>query len=137
MNLKQTPSQTLGPFFAYALTPEQYRYPFSSIAGGGLASNDTDGERIRIEGRVLDGDGQPISDALIEIWQADAQGRYAHPLDPRSSNASFQGFGRVGTGTDPGCRFVFETMKPASVDGTQAPHVNVTVLMRGLLLHAY
>jgi protocatechuate 3,4-dioxygenase alpha subunit len=137
MGLKQTPSQTVGPYFAYALTPEQYGYPFASIAGGTLVRSDTDGERIRIEGRVLDGQGRPISDALIEIWQADARGRYAHPADPRSSNASFRGFGRVGTGTDPDNRFVFETVKPGSVDGLQAPHVNVLVLMRGLLLHAY
>jgi protocatechuate 3,4-dioxygenase alpha subunit len=137
MSLKQTPSQTVGPYFAYGLVPEQYGYPFASIAGGRLVRSDTDGERICIEGRVLDGEGQPISDALIEIWQADAQGRYAHPADPRSSNASFKGFGRVGTGTDPENRFVFETVKPGSVDGKQAPHINVIVLMRGLLLHAY
>jgi protocatechuate 3,4-dioxygenase alpha subunit len=137
MGFKQTPSQTAGPYFAYALAPEQYGYPFASIAGGTLVRSDTDGERIRIEGRMLDGEGQPICDALIEIWQADAQGRYAHPADPRSSNASFRGFGRVGTGTDPDNRFVFETVKPGSVDGIQAPHINVTVLMRGLLLHAY
>ena len=137
MSFKQTPSQTVGPYFAYALTPEQYGYPLAGIAGGTLVRSDTDGERIRIEGRVLDGEGQSISDALIEIWQADAQGRYAHPADPRSSNASFQGFGRVGTGTDPDNRFVFETVKPGSVDGVQAPHVNVIVFMRGLLLHAY
>jgi protocatechuate 3,4-dioxygenase, alpha subunit len=136
MSLKQTPSQTVGPYFAYALTPEQYGYPFPSIAGGTLVRGDTDGERIRIEGRVLDGEGEPVNDALVEIWQADAHGRYAHPADPRSSNASFKGFGRTGTGADPENRFVFETVKPGSVDGTQAPHINVLVLMRGLLLHA-
>jgi protocatechuate 3,4-dioxygenase alpha subunit len=136
MSLKQTPSQTAGPYFAYALTPEQYGYPFPSIAGGTLVRTDTDGERIRVEGRVLDGEGEAINDALVEIWQADAQGRYAHPADPRSSNASFKGFGRAGTGADPENRFVFETVKPGSVDGTQAPHINVIVLMRGLLLHA-
>jgi protocatechuate 3,4-dioxygenase alpha subunit len=136
MSLKQTPSQTVGPFFAYALAPEQYGYPFPSIAGGTLVRGDTDGERIRIEGRVLDGEGEPINVALVEIWQADARGRYAHPADPRSSNASFKGFGRTGTGADPENRFVFETVKPGSVDGIQAPHINVIVLMRGLLLHA-
>ena|ERR671923_562181 len=137
MRLKQTPSQTVGPYFAYSLVPEQYGYPFSSVAGSTLVDNNTDGERIRIEGRVFDGEGRPISDALIEIWQADAQGRYAHPLDPRSSNASFQGFGRVGTGANSEGRFAFETIKPGPVDGTQAPHVNLIVLMRGLLQHAY
>src|SRR5919108_1501840 len=137
MSFKQTPSQTVGPYFAYSLVPEQYGYPFSSIAGSTLVDNEANGERSRIEGRVFDGEGQPISDALIEIWQADAQGRYAHPADPRGTNASFKGFGRAGTGTDPENRFVFETVKPGSVDGKQAPHINVIVLMRGLLLHAY
>lgn len=137
MALKQTPSQTVGPFFAYGLTPEQYGYQFTSIAGGDLATSDADGERIRIEGRVLDGAGEPISDAMIEIWQADGQGRYAHPHDPRGSNTGFKGFGRVGTGTDPECRFIFDTVKPGSVDGRQAPHINVIVFARGLLLHAY
>jgi protocatechuate 3,4-dioxygenase alpha subunit len=74
---------------------------------------------------------------MIEIWQADGEGRYAHPADSRGSNIAFRGFGRMGTGTDPELRFVFETIKPGSVDGTQAPHVNVIVFMRGLLLHAY
>lgn len=136
MALKQTPSQTVGPFFAYGLTPEQYGYPFTSIAGGDLASEEAEGERIRIEGRVLDGEGQPISDAMVEIWQADGQGRYAHPLDKRSSNTGFKGFGRVGTGVDPQCRFIFNTVKPGSVDGRQAPHINVIVFARGLLIHA-
>lgn len=137
MALKQTPSQTVGPFFAYGLTPEQYDYPLTSIAGGDLATPETQGERIRIEGRVLDGAGDPIPDAMVEIWQADNQGRYAHPLDKRGSNTSFKGFGRVGTGTDPECRFIFNTVKPGSVDGRQAPHINVIVFARGLLLHAY
>lgn len=137
MTLKQTPSQTVGPFFAYGLTPEQYGYPFRSIADGDLKAVDEDGERIRIEGRVLDGEGNTVPDAMIEIWQADGQGRYAHPSDPRGSNSQFKGFGRTGTGTDPAHRFIFQTVKPASVDGQQAPHINVIVFMRGLLLHAY
>lgn len=135
--LKQTPSQTVGPYFAYGLTPEQYGYALKSIAGPALTRSDTEGEHIRIEGRVLDGAGKPINDALIEIWQADAQGRLAHPADPRGSNASFKGFGRCGTGTDPENRFWFDTVKPASIDGRQAPHISVTVLMRGMLLHAF
>lgn len=135
--LRQTPSQTVGPFFAYALTPEQYGYDFASIAGGALAGGDVPGERIRIEGRVLDGKGDVVPDAMIEIWQADGQGRYAHPADPRGSNIAFKGFGRIGTGTDPESRFIFDTIKPGPVDGQQAPHINVIVFMRGLLLHAY
>ena len=137
MPLKQTPSQTVGPFFAYGLTPEQYNYSFASIAGSDLAVTDADGERIRVEGRIFDGEGKTVPDAMIEIWQADGQGRYAHPLDERGSNSGFKGFGRVGTGTDPEQRFIFNTVKPGQVDGQQAPHINVIVLMRGLLLHAY
>ncbi|MFN3744509.1 MAG: protocatechuate 3,4-dioxygenase subunit alpha [Hyphomicrobiaceae bacterium] len=135
--LRQTPSQTVGPYFAYALTPEQYGYDFKSIAGGSLIEGDVPGQRIRVEGRVLDGEGQTVPDAMIEIWQADEQGRYAHPADPRGSNIAFRGFGRVGTGTDPEARFIFDTIKPGSVDGEQAPHINVVVFMRGLLSHAF
>lgn len=134
---KQTPSQTVGPYFAYGLTPEPYGYAFSGIAGGVLTAEDGDGERIRIEGRVLDGAGAAVGDAMVEIWQADGQGRYAHPADPRSSNARFRGFGRVGTGTDPAQRFVFETVKPGPLGDGQAPHVNLVLFLRGLLSHAY
>ncbi len=135
--LRQTPSQTVGPFFGYALTPEQYGYDFKSIADGNLIEGDVPGQRIRIEGRVLDVKGDLVPDAMIEIWQADGEGRYAHPADPRSSNVAFKGFGRMGTGTDPESRFIFDTIKPGSVDGTQAPHISVVIFMRGLLLHAY
>jgi protocatechuate 3,4-dioxygenase alpha subunit len=137
MTLKQTPSQTVGPFFAYGLTGDQYGYALKAIANGTMARADTEGERIRIEGIVYDGEGKPVPDALIELWQADSMGRYAHPADPRSSNASFAGFGRFGTGTDPACRFIFDTVKPGSIDGRQAPHVNIIVMMRGLTSHAF
>jgi protocatechuate 3,4-dioxygenase alpha subunit len=137
MRLKQTPSQTVGPFFAYGLTPEQYGYAFRSLAGPVLVEGDTPGERIRITGRVLDGAGNPIPDAMIEIWQADGEGRYAHPADQRGSNVRFKGFGRCGTGTDPEHRFVFETIKPGPIGDGQAPHVNVIVFMRGMLCHVY
>ena len=134
---RQTPSQTVGPFFAFALTSEQYGYEFASIAAGGLVAGETPGQRIRIEGRVFDGEGEVIPDAMIEVWQADEQGRYAHPADPRGSNVGFKGFGRMGTGTDAQSRFIFDTIKPGSVDGQQAPHINVVVFMRGLPLHAF
>ena len=137
MALEQTPSQTVGPFFAYGLTPEQYGYPLASIVSPDLVVAQTEGERIRIEGRVLDGAGEAVSDAMIEIWQADAHGRYAHPADGGSSNTRFTGFGRVGTGTTPDASYWFRTIKPGAVDDDQAPHVNVIVFMRGLLSHAY
>ena len=132
-----TPSQTVGPFFAYGLTPTQYGYPMESLASPSLVDDNTDGERIRIEGRVLDGEGQTIPDAMIEIWQADADGRYAHPDDPRRPNAAFRGFGRTGTGTDPQDRYWFDTIKPGAPQPGDAPHVNLIVFMRGLLRHAY
>jgi protocatechuate 3,4-dioxygenase alpha subunit len=136
-DLKQTPSQTVGPYFAYGLTARQYGYPFSSFADGAMAGEDTEGERIRVVGRVLDGDGVPVPDAMIEIWQADAQGRFAHPADGRGSNAGFTGFGRFGTGTDPEARFIFDTVKPGAAAAGEAPHLNVIVFMRGLLTHVY
>ncbi len=137
--LRQTPSQTVGPYFAYGLSPEQYGYQqnLTSIAGSQMAEGDNEGERIRVEGIVFDGAGNPISDALIEIWQADSLGRYAHPSDPRGSNNTFKGFGRCGTGTDPRHRFWFDTIKPGKVEPGQAPHLNVIVSMRGMLLHAF
>ena len=137
MTLRQTPSQTIGPFFAYGLSPEQYGYDFSSIAGGDMAPPEVEGQRIRVEGRVFDGAGAIVPDALIEIWQADSLGRYAHPADPRGGNAAFKGFGRFGTGTDKQNRFIFDTVKPGSMDAEQAPHLNVIVTMRGMLLHAF
>lgn len=138
MALKQTPSQTVGPFFAYGLTPEQYGYgQMTSIASGTMASADTDGTRIRVEGRVFDADGAIVPDAMIEVWQADAQGRHAHPADGRGSNAGFSGFGRMGTGTDPQNRFIFDTIKPGTIGDGQAPHLNLIVFMRGMPLHAY
>src|ERR1700722_10598650 len=121
---RQTPSQTVGPYFAYGLSPEQYGFQqnLTSIAGSQMAEGDVEGQRIRVEGRVFDGAGNPISDALIEVWQADGSGRYAHPADPRGSNSTFKGFGRCGTGTDPQNRFWFDTIKPGKASDDQAPH---------------
>lgn len=136
----QTPSQTVGPYFAYGLTPEQYHYPYRSAVTDQPLQRDTEGERIRIEGRVLDGNGEPVPDAMIEIWQANAHGRYNHPADQRQDNRldpSFKGFSRCGTGTDPEQRFVVETVKPGAIGDGQAPHLNVVLFMRGLLTHLY
>jgi protocatechuate 3,4-dioxygenase alpha subunit len=137
VSLKQTPSQTVGPYFAYGLTAVQYGYAFTQLASGEVAELLVPGEHIEIIGQVFDGAGDLIPDAMIEIWQADSKGRYAHPADPRGSNQLFRGFGRCGTGTLPESRFRFHTIKPGSVDGEQAPHVNVVVFMRGMLVHAY
>jgi protocatechuate 3,4-dioxygenase alpha subunit len=128
----QTPSQTVGPYFAYGLTATQYGYDFNQPFDAVLALDGAAGQRIRLEGRVIDGDGNPINDALVEISQPDGEGRY--PQTPEEARAlGFRAFGRVGTGTDAQNRFVFHTVKP----GGEAPHINVVVLMRGLLLHAF
>lgn len=137
MSYRQTPSQTVGPYFAYGLTPEQYGYELTSLADGALADDTVSGERITFLGQVIDGEGNVIPDAMIEIWQADGEGRYAHPADARGSNTGFTGFGRMGTGTDAENRFIFTTVKPGAIGNGQAPHINITVFMRGILTHAF
>ena len=132
----QTPSQTVGPYFAYGLTATQYGYDFDQPFDAVLALDKATGQRIRLEGRVIDGDGNPINDALVEISQPDGEGRY--PQTPDEARAmGFRAFGRVGTGTAEGNRFVFHTVKPGAESPGEAPHINVIVLMRGLLLHAF
>jgi protocatechuate 3,4-dioxygenase alpha subunit len=128
MRLRQTPSQTVGPFFSRALLHEGWN---------DLTTRGAAGQVIIITGRVLDGDGAPVPDALLEIWQANASGRYNHPDDTRDTplDPRFGGFGRAGT--DAQGRFRFRTIKPGPVPGAggsmQAPHINVSVFARGLL----
>jgi protocatechuate 3,4-dioxygenase, alpha subunit len=134
-----TPSQTVGPFFKYGLTPGG-QYAWNDAFTGDMITPDTTGERIRVEGRVFDGDGQPVPDCMLEVWQADAQGRFADPQDKRAlPNTKFRGFGR--TGTDANGVYAFDTIKPGSVpdpDGKpQAPHLLVAVFARGMLRHLY
>lgn len=140
MDPKQTPSQTVGPFFHYGLNPIEANYPHTQIAGSCLVTPDTQGEHVFLTGRVLDGKGDPVEDALIEIWQANAAGRFRHPNDQRTSRAldpTFSGFGRCGTGARSGCSYGFQTVKPGSAQSGHAPFISVTVFMRGLLNHAY
>jgi len=123
-----TTSQTVGPFFSIGLTRMKH---------DDLVSAGTSGERVVIEGRVLDGDGKPVPDAIIEIWQANSYGKYAHPEDQQDKpvEPSFSGYGRVPTDDDG--KFRFTTIKPGPVpdlDGKlQAPHIVVSVFARGLL----
>jgi protocatechuate 3,4-dioxygenase, alpha subunit len=130
MSLRATTSQTVGPFFSIGLKPVNQE----DVAGAGVA-----GERITIAGRVLDGDGKGVPDALIEVWQANSHGKYAHPEDTQEKplEPNFKGFGRVPT-DDTGA-YHFRTIKPGSVPGPdgkpQAPHIAVHVFMRGLLIH--
>jgi protocatechuate 3,4-dioxygenase alpha subunit len=134
-----TPSQTVGPFFKYGLTPNG-QYDWNDAFTGNLVTPDTSGERIRIEGRVFDGDGQPVPDCMLEVWQADSQGRFADPQDKRAlPNATFRGFGRCGT--DANGAYAFDTIMPGQVpdpDGKpQAPHILLAVFGRGMLRHLY
>ena len=128
-----TPSQTVGPFFHLGLDRPEW---------GDLTRGNPKGERIVIEGRVLDGDGAPVPDAVIELWQANAAGRYAHPDDKQTDkplDPNFRGFGRVAT--DAEGRFRVTTIRPGPVPGRgnslQAPHINVLLLSRGLLIHLH
>ena len=130
--MKQTPSQTVGPFYSLGLTRSPRKV---------LVTEATHGERIRVEGQVFDGDGNVVNDALIEIWQANAYGRYNHPEDKQEKplDGSFTGWGRCGT--DKSGDYFFETIKPGPVPGSgqsiQAPHITVAVFARGMLVHAY
>jgi protocatechuate 3,4-dioxygenase alpha subunit len=134
-----TPSQTVGPYFAYGLISNG-KYDWNDAFTNNLVTPDTSGERVRVEGRVFDGDGQPVPDCMLEIWQADAQGRFADPQDKRAMpNSSFRGFGRCGTDANGG--YTFDTIKPGQVadpDGKpQAPHLLLAIFARGMLLHNY
>jgi len=132
----QTPSQTVGPYFAYGLVPTQYGYDLRSLFDDQLASPLTPGLPIVVQGCVYDGEGAAIGDAMIEIQQTDSQGR--HATDPTGVAATgFRGFGRMGTGTLPGNEFRFRTVKPGATPDGQAPHIDVIVTMRGLLVHAF
>lgn len=119
---RQTPSQTIGPFFAHAMTPRGG--PFRASAGERIDRGRSAGARIRIEGTVRDGAGKPVPDAMIELWQVGPDGR-----------PSFRGFGRSATDVDG--RYGFETVKPSSCGPGFAPHVSLIVFARGMLNHAF
>lgn len=115
MSMELTPSQTIGPFFHLCLTTN------ADLAR--LAGPDAKGERIKLVCSIVDGDGAAVTDAMVEIWQADAAGKYLNG-DP-----GFRGFGRQCTNEHGAC--AFETVKP----GCSTPHVNVLIFARGLLKH--
>ncbi|MBV9359371.1 MAG: protocatechuate 3,4-dioxygenase subunit alpha [Chloroflexi bacterium] len=136
MSSPLTTSQTVGPFFAIGLTHDDR----PAALGNRLVGPGTAGERIQVRGHVYDGGQAPVPDAMIELWQANAAGRYRHPADTRHDlplDPDFTGFGRCGT--DDEGRYWFETVKPGRVPGPdgrpQAPHIVVTVFARGLLNH--
>jgi protocatechuate 3,4-dioxygenase alpha subunit len=134
MSFSPTPSQTVGPFFSFGLTTEEF-------AVRCIAGPQAKGERVLLKCRVLDGDGAPVPDAMIEIWQADAEGKYNHPDETRHETAdpACTGFGRMGTAEDGSCEF--ETIKPGRVPGPgdvfQASHLNLAVFARGMLKQLY
>ena len=126
-----TPSQTAGPYLHIGLTN---KHSVTQIAPPAVF-----GERLRLRCRVLDVDGAPVNDAMIEIWQADQAGRYNHPDDAPTPDGHFYGFGRAATDENGTCEF--ETVRPGSLPGpnntTQAPHLNVAVFARGILLQLH
>lgn len=128
-----TPSQTAGPYLHIGLTNT---HSITQIAAPGVP-----GERVRLKCRVLDVEGAPLNDAMIEIWQADSNGHYKHPEDLHAGQTDprFYGFGRAGTDESGACEF--ETIRPGSVPGpgnsSQAPHLNVAVFARGILLQLH
>mgnify|MGYP001217503666 CR=1 FL=1 len=123
----QSPSQTVGPFFHDCLIRGQENT---------LPTPQTQGRHIVVQGQVRDGDGSPVPDAMVEIWQADANGFFNHSEDPNQgqADANFRGFGRAPTGDDG--RFTFHTVKPGIIPGEQTPYINVRVFARGMLIHA-
>jgi protocatechuate 3,4-dioxygenase alpha subunit len=127
MDLVLTPSQTVGPYFSIGLSWED----------GPLAVDEGTPGALRLRGRVTDGAGDPVPDAMVESWQADPDGRFAHPDDPRGAAATpgFRGFARAATNADGEWEIV--TVKPGGVPGPegapQAPHIDLSVFARGLL----
>ena len=136
--LKETASQTAGPYVHIGLIPDMAGFDiYERNFGAVLAGPDTPGERIAIEGRVLDGSGTPLRDVLIEIWQADAAGRYVGRGDElgEPADADFRGWGRAGSDFETGL-YRFETIKPGPValvrGGAAAPHINFWLVARGI-----
>ena len=135
--LKETPSQTAGPYVHIGLTPNfsEIKGIYPSDLGVTMLTPETVGERIVVSGRVIDGAGSPVGDAVVELWQADAGGSYAAPMGPGSNSApAFSGWGRQPTSAEG--VFSFETIKPGRVTGPDgkpmAPHVALWIVARGI-----
>lgn len=139
--LFESSSQTAGPYVHIGLAPAAAGLPVRTQEKPNvMVAGATEGERIRIEGRIFDGAGAPLRDGLIELWQANAHGRYNHPADTQDKplDAGFRGFGRAITDLESGL-FWFETIKPGRVPGrhghnTMAPHVSLWIVARGINL---
>ncbi len=139
--MRETASQTAGPYVHIGLAPQQAGFDiFENNFGSVLANAKTKGERIRIEGRVFDGIGTVLKDVLIESWQANSEGKYAHPGDAQPGKAidpNFRGWGRSCSDFDTGV-YTIDTIKPGVVTGRNgrfmAPHVNLWIVARGINL---
>ena len=136
--LRETASQTAGPYVHIGLAPGAAGFSiFERELGWDIAGPDAPGERIRVEGLVIDGTGAPVKDVLLEVWQADANGVYAHPEDPRAGQVApgFRGWGRVITDFETGV-WGFDTIRPGATPGrgrdVQAPHLNLWLVSRGI-----
>jgi len=136
--LKETPSQTAGPYVHIGLMPNfvGVHGAHAEDLGGRMINDKTKGERITIEGRVIDGGGEPLRDCVVEIWQADAAGLYPSPSESRgTADPNFTGWGRAAADPQSG-EFRFETIKPGRVpfpDGRmQAPHLSLWIIARGI-----
>ena len=139
----ETSSQTVGPFVHIGLYPTVSGIVARSRTyGNQLATTQAYGQRIRVEGQIIDGNGETVRDALLEFWQADGHGRYAHPADPQAESADvgLSGFGRSMTNPDTGT-WTLESIKPGAVtDLSQqpmAPHINLALFARGLNIHLH
>jgi protocatechuate 3,4-dioxygenase alpha subunit len=136
--LKETPSQTAGPFVHIGLAPGAAGFDiYKHELGWDIAGPNAAGERIRVEGIVIDGTGSPIKDVLLETWQANAAGNYAHPEGGGPVEDGFRGWGRVITDFDTG-EWGFDTVKPGAIQGRngamQAPFINLWIVARGINL---
>ncbi|MEM7721523.1 MAG: protocatechuate 3,4-dioxygenase subunit alpha [Pseudomonadota bacterium] len=134
--LRETASQTAGPYVHIGLAPGAAGFDiYKQELGHDICGPNAKGERIRVEGVVIDGMGAPIKDVLLEVWQANADGHYAHPEDAGAIEDGFRGWGRVITDFDTG-EWGFDTVKPGSTQrrnvGTQAPHLNLWLVARGI-----
>ncbi|WP_270731553.1 protocatechuate 3,4-dioxygenase subunit alpha [Shimia sp. Alg240-R146] len=134
--LKETPSQTAGPYVHIGLAPGAAGFDiYENELGWDIAGADAKGERIRVEGVVIDGTGSPIKDVMLETWQANADGVYAHPEHDGEVEAGFRGWGRVITDFDSG-EWGFDTVKPGAVMGRNglmmAPHITLWIVARGI-----
>ncbi|MCY4306016.1 MAG: protocatechuate 3,4-dioxygenase subunit alpha [Aestuariivita sp.] len=134
--LKETTSQTAGPYVHIGLAPKAAGFEiYQKELGENIAGSKAEGEQIRVEGYIIDGTGTTLKDALIEVWQANAEGIYAHSEGGGEVEDGFRGWGRVITNFKTG-KWGFNTIKPGSTlarnSGMQAPHINLWLVARGI-----